>query len=251
MPDINDPGYRDYLRRAYIDPEPSLEVAAIQAEADQHVLTLLEIERACERYNGDKLVWLTNEIPTELRQLIDGVLARLNEAKARDSRHAPRGPRVSDVLPEMVWWDDGRSKYDEMAGWKPFDPDNPHHSGVGFGTIVAEQRLHVYVLRGGTDKPVVPRDMVATDDDVTWDLPDYGPGWNFADFMREAEKVRMPHLCDAALPNGCAKGIGGGTTRLVAVPRGQHVFAVNICADCTKALRRSVLRRARARERDR
>src|SRR5437773_104349 len=113
------------------------------------VRTIRDVHRACERYNGDELAWLTWELPKELRERIDRAQRRLREAQARDSREAPPGPRASIDSPGTVWYDDDTNKYHEQAGWPPYDPDNPHHQTVPFGVIVGEPDT-VHVLRGGT-----------------------------------------------------------------------------------------------------
>jgi hypothetical protein len=240
------PEYEDRLRRKYINPPDTLEQAAITAEAEQHAQTMIDLRRACERYNGEKLAWVTWELPTELRERIDRARMQLCEAQARDSREAPPGPRASIDSPGTVWYDDGTNKYHEMNGWPVYDPDNPHHQTVPFGVIVGEPDT-VHVLRGGTfervtepeprhfQRPSEERKQVGLDDDS---LPELGGGYHFDEFMRRAANFHMFRLCDLRLPDGCETGLGG-KRRLVAVPMGQYAWAVSICADCMDALWRS------------
>jgi hypothetical protein len=54
-----DPAYEDGLRRKYISPPNTPEQAAITAAAEQHAQTMIDLHRACERYNGEKLAWIT------------------------------------------------------------------------------------------------------------------------------------------------------------------------------------------------
>ena len=68
---------------------------------------------------------------------------------ARDSREAPPGPRETSDAPSTIWYYDDRNKYHEQDGCPAFDPDNPQHQGVPFGTIVADPDT-VHALRGGT-----------------------------------------------------------------------------------------------------
>lgn len=232
----------EYLRRKYINLEPTLENAAIIAEAEQHERTISDVHRACERYNGDELAWLTWELPKELRERIDRAQRRLREAQARDSREAPPGPRASIDSPGTVWYDDDTNKYHEQAGWPPYDPDNPHHQTVPFGVIAGEPDT-VHVLRGGTfervtepeprhfQRPSEERQQVGLDDES---LPEIGNGYDFDEFMRRAEKFHRFRFCDMQLPDVCAGG-----TRLVAVPKGQTAYAVSICAGCMEELWRS------------
>lgn len=261
-----DPEYLAYLQK-YINPPPSPKQAAIQAEAEQHVLAVLDTRRACEEYNeANGLAWINWELPTELRERIDRVLIRIREAMARDSRSAPPGPRETCDALSTIWYYDNRNKYYEQDGWPAYDPDNPHHQTVPFGTSVAEPDT-LHVLRGGTAERVVPpspghfqrpseeRRQVGFDDDppayacfVNVDeiqppkMPHFGHGNTFENFFRNAENVHMLRWCDMRLPDGCENGIGGGDTQLVAVPLGQHAFVLNICAACMKQLRRSYRR---------
>ncbi|MBZ4557645.1 hypothetical protein GBO17_02595 [Mycobacterium avium subsp. hominissuis] len=239
-----DPEYEDRLRRKYINPPNTLEQAAINAEAEQHAHTMIDLHRACERYNGAKLAWITWEIPEQLRKRIDISRARLREAQARDSREAPPGPRASIDSPGTVWYDDDTNKYHEANGWPAYDPDNPHHQTVAFGLIVAEPDT-VHVLRGGTfervtepeprhfQRPSEERKQVGLDDES---LPELGGGYDFDEFMRRAENFHSFRFCDLQLEGDCT---GGGDKRLVAVPRGQYVYAVSVCSGCMEALWRS------------
>lgn len=141
----DDPQRDEKLSAKYINPPNTLEQATITAEAEQYVQTLLDVRRACEEYNGDELDWLTWELLPEVRERINQVQMRLREAQARDSRYGEG----------IVHYHDDRNKYDEANGWPAFDPDNPHHQMVPFGTIVAEPDT-VHVLRGGTAERVSP-----------------------------------------------------------------------------------------------
>ena len=154
-PTPGDPEYLAYLQK-YINPPDTLETAAIKAGAEQHAHAVLDTRRACEEYNdANGLAWINWELPTELRERVDRVHARIREAMARDSRSAPPGPRETCDAPSTIWLYDNRNKYDEQqARWPAFDPDNPAMQAVPFGTIVAEPDT-LHILRGGTGERVV------------------------------------------------------------------------------------------------
>jgi hypothetical protein len=215
------------------DHPPTLEQAAIIAEAEQIERMMRDLRQACEDYNGPELMWLTWELPAELRERIDGVQTRLREAQARDSRDGGG----------IVFYQDDRNKYDEADGWPAYDPDNPHHQTVPMGVVVAEPNLTVHVLRGGTGERVttpIPRRHQSFADEARElgldDLPDYGPGYDFAEFMERADYRSMFRHCDMGMAKGCKIGIGGGKTRLIAVPTGRYVFVLTVCRSCLTAL---------------
>jgi hypothetical protein len=229
-----------------VQDSPTPQQAAATAEAEQHVHSMLDLRRACEEYNGPEFEpWLLWELPPPLRDRIDGVWARLREAKARDSREAPPGARKTCDSPGTIWYYDDRNKYDEANGWPAYDPDNPHHQTVPFGVIVGE-RDTVHVLRGGTAERVTPSSPKwhqSFGDEARElgldDMPDYGHAYDFPTFMRHAERSQMFRVCDMRMPGGCKTGIGGGDTRLVAVPMGQWVYVLSMCESCIAALAKS------------
>ncbi|WP_131806156.1 hypothetical protein [Mycobacterium alsense] len=242
-----DADYEDRLRRKYISPPNTLEQSVIVAEAEQYAHTMIDLHRACERYNGAELAWITWEIPGQLRERIDRARARLREAQARDSREAPPGPRASIDSPGTVLYDDDTNKYHEQSGWPAYDPDNPHHQTVPFGVIVAEADT-VHVLRGGTTERVTPpeprhfqrpseeRRQVGLDDES---LPELGNCYTFDEFMRRAENFHSFRFCDLQLEDDCIGGASIRDKRLVAVARGQYAYAVSVCPGCIEALWRS------------
>ena len=126
-----DPERADMLRRKYINLEPTLENAAVIIAEAEHERAIREARQACEDYNeANGLAWINWELPTELRERVYQVRARLREAQARDAREGDGPP--------SVWYDDDRNKFDEAYGWPAYNPDKPHHQTVPFGTIVAE-----------------------------------------------------------------------------------------------------------------
>jgi hypothetical protein len=145
-----------YLRDKYINPPSTPQTAAAVALAEQQARAILDTQHACEVYNAEQgLAFINWELPTELREYVYRVRNKLYEATARDSREAPPGPRPTNDVPGIIWYYDDRNKYDEAAGWPPFDPDNPSHQCVPFGTICADPDT-VHVLRGGTEERVQP-----------------------------------------------------------------------------------------------
>jgi len=78
--------------------------AAITAAAEQHAQTMIDLHRACERYNGEKLAWITWGNCQLNCASASTVRMRLSEAQARDSREAPPGPRASIDSPGTVWY---------------------------------------------------------------------------------------------------------------------------------------------------
>ncbi|WP_006247732.1 hypothetical protein [Mycolicibacterium tusciae] len=155
MTDI-DPERAEMVRRKYIDLEPTLENAAITAEAEQHERAIREARAAVEQYNeANGLEWINWELPTELRDRVYKARARLREAQARDSRHGEG----------IVHYYDDRNKHDEANGWPAYEYWNPHHQTVPLGTVVAKPEK-VYVLRGGTAGGVLPRERRAPELDM-------------------------------------------------------------------------------------
>jgi hypothetical protein len=221
------------------------EQAAARAWADQTERAIRETRQACEYYNAaNGLEWISWELPTELRDRVYQVRARVTEAQARDFRHGDG----------IVQYFDDRNKHDEANGWPAYEYWNPDHATVPLGTIVADPET-VHVLRGGTAGGVLPRERLAPE----LDMPDYGHAYDCETFLKHAEqfhKRRIVRLCDLRLPDVCEVGFGGGERQLVAVPLGQHIYVLSICAACVTALAESWRRdhpkwRARKRRRPR
>lgn len=207
------------------------EQAAARAWAEQMERTIREVHQACEDYNGEKLAWITWELPTQVRERIAKYQSRLQEAQRRDSQFGEG----------IVHYYDDRNKGDEVDGWPAFDPDNPDHQTVPLGHILTDQQT-VHVLRGGTEALFDRRDGLgrhqkpADNPAAHWGLPDFGHGYDFATFMRTAEKSQVVNFCDMHLPEGCANPFAGKNQRLVAVPMGRDIYVMTICAACTDAL---------------
>ncbi|MCV7259204.1 hypothetical protein [Mycobacterium shimoidei] len=118
----------DYAASLGADAQTAL--AAIRSEAEQHVLSAVEVRRACAEYNRAN-AWITWELTPELRERLDQVRARQREGHRRG----------------LLIYNDDKNKYDLADGWPAFDPDNPHHQSVPMATIVASPEA-VHVLRG-------------------------------------------------------------------------------------------------------
>lgn len=204
--------------------------AVATAWAEQVERAIREVRAACEEYNGEELDWLLWELPTELRQRVEQARERVREGQRRGIIH---------------FYDD-RNKYDERNGWPAFDPDNPDHATVPLGTVLVDPDT-VHVLRGGTE-PLFdrrdglgrfqrPADVPAVDDE----LPDFGHAYDFATFMRSAERTYLFGFCDLRLSTGCGGSTNGVAVkqRLLAVPLGQHVYVLGVCAGCLDALAES------------
>lgn len=204
--------------------------AVATAWAEQVERTIREMHAACEAYNGDELGWLLWELPTELRQRVEQARARVAEGRRRG----------------IVHYYDDRNKYDEANGWPAFDPDNPDHATVPLGTVLADHDT-VHVLRGGTQPLFDRRDGLGRHQRASEveppnsGLPDYGHAYDFATFMKTAERTYTFGFCDLRLPGGCGASSSGvaGKQRLLAVPLGQHVYVLATCAGCLDALAES------------
>lgn len=209
--------------------------AVATAWAEQVERTIREVHRACEDYNGDDLDWLLWELPTELRQRVEQARARFHEGRRRGLLH---------------YYDD-RNKYDNErfnpgnvgAAWPEFDPDDPQHATVPLGTVLADPDT-VHVLRGGTEPLFDRRDGLGRHqrpDDVARPndgLSDYGHAYDFATFMKTAERTYLFGFCDLRLTSGCGASRSGIAMkqRLLAVPLGQHIYVVATCGDCLDTL---------------
>lgn len=201
--------------------------AAAVAWAEQTERTIREIHAACEAYNGEELEWLLWELPNELRQRVERARAQMHEGRHRDLLH---------------YYDD-RNKYDEANGWPAFDPDKPDHATVPLGTVLADPDT-VHVLRGGTQPLFDQRDGVGRfqrPGDVprpNEGLLDYGHAYDFAAFMRTAERTYTFGFCDLRLAGGCGASPSGLAMkkRLLAVPLGQHIYVLATCGGCLDTL---------------
>lgn len=241
-----DAGRREEITRKYmlasgpgfgVQDSPTPEQAAIIAEAEQHVQTMRDLRRACEEFNGPELAWLLWELPAELRARIDRARTRLREAQARDDR--------DQGGVHLVHYYDDRNKHDVASGWPEYEPNNPHHQTVPFGVLIWEPDT-VHVLRGGTRERVTEVDLKShqspareRSDLGLSNMPDFGPAYDFDYFMARAKYLQMWRFCDMHMAGGCVDGIGGGTTRLIAIPTGQYVWVLNVCESCIDALARS------------
>ncbi|MBU8819890.1 hypothetical protein KL864_28805 [Mycolicibacterium goodii] len=185
------PWLADYAASLGADAQTAL--AAIRSEAEQHVLSAVEVRRACEGYNRDHgCGWITWELTPELRE-------RINQVRARQREGHRRG---------LLIYNDDKNKYDLADGWPVFDPDNPHHQSVPMATIVASPDT-VHVLRG-----------------------DYTPEVFFRHAETRHRLFGAGGLCDLRLPGGCDNGIAGMEPRLVAIPYGTHIYMLNVCGPC-------------------
>lgn len=217
--------YGIYSGPGYGVQDVTPEQAAARAWAEQVERTIREVRQACEDYNKAKgLEWLNWELPTKLRERAYQARARVQEAQARDAR----SPEGSETL---VHYYDDRNKDDEAKGWPAYEYWNPDHQTVPLGTVVAKPEK-AYVLRGGTAGGVLPRERHAPE----LDMPDYGPGYDFDTFMKDAERDCTFVPCDMRLPDGCCENPFDGNKQLVPVALGQHIYVLSICKACLTAL---------------
>lgn len=212
--------------------------AAATAWAEQVERTIRDIHRACVDYNGVDLAWVLWELPRELRQRVERARARFHEGRRRQVLH----------------YDDDRNKYDNAAhspgnvgaSWPEFDPDDPQHATVPLGMVLSDPDT-VHVLRAGTEPLFDRRDGLGRHqrpgdvDRPNGGMPDYGRAYDFATFLKAAERAYMFGFCDLRLAAGCGVGVNGIAVkqRLLAVPLGQHIYVLGVCGGCLNALAES------------
>lgn len=233
-----DPDRRAYLAAKYVAEPPPGAVAA----GEQLAQAMRDMRTAAEAWNREQgsAEFLNWGLPDCLRAVIDRRLTVVRESEARQSRG---GGNYIHYYDDRNGWDAGTKEQRPPEDcWPVYDPDCPGHQNVCRGHILSdvkrEAALTVHILRGGTEPLFSARDGLAANqrpDDVeppNDGLVDWGHSYTFLNFMAHADHTRMLHFCDAALPGGCRKGIGGGPTTLCAIPMGRDVFAMHICEDC-------------------
>lgn len=228
----------EYLRRKYIT-EPLPGPVAL---SEQLTKAMQDMRSDAEAWNAAQdCAWLNWATPASLRAVAMSRLVRVREAIARESRGGGH----------YIHWYDDRNKFDVENGWVPFNPDTAHMQCSVFGHILSDVKrsgsFTVHVLRGGTSPGLFDArehlgrfERPADSEPPNAGMPDWGHSYDFVTFMAHADVSRMLRFCDANLPNGCVRGIGGGPTTLVAVPMGRDVFAMHLCEKCLTAAEEEV-----------